>query len=291
MVQARGAVSRDVDHQGGSSLRTSISLLALGLGFALGTVSPSARADDDPDTYPLPYSGRPMTLLARTLSPYVAVDVTRFVADPRAVTRDLTTSLTVQAGAKFGLSNDFEVDAALAQIRILPALAYGDPTLGATFRVVNSVIEIGVRAQATIFTTPDTAGIIAEPSVPFLIHLGGTARLDFSAGAPIALRRGALPIIGLDLPVAFALNPIDNLYVGAKTSVYIVNFRAPGETVTVPLGLFAGVTIGTDSPLVEIAPFFTWPQFAQPGVTGLGKQKLNTDIYTAGLSVRGFFSF
>lgn len=272
-------------------MRPSISLLGLCLGVALGTISVSARAEDDPDTYPLSYAARPMTLQARTLSPYVAVDVTRFVNDPSAITRDLTTSLTVQAGAKFGLSNDLEVDAALAQIRVLPELAYGNPTFGATFRVIDSVIEIGARAQATIFTTPETAGIVVEPSVPFLIHLGGTARLDFSAGAPITLRRGALPIIGLDLPVAFALNPIDNLYFGAHTSVYIVNFRDPGETVTVPLGLFAGVTIGTDSPLVEIAPFFTWPQFAQPGATGLGTQKLNTDVYTAGLSVRGYLSF
>ncbi len=284
-------MSYDVDHQGGSSLRPSFSLLGLCLGVALGTVSMSARADDDPETYPLSYAARPLTLHARTLSPYVAVDVTRFVTDPAAVTRDLTTSLTVQAGAKFGLSNDLEVDAALAQIRILPELAYGDPTFGATFRVIHSVIEIGVRAQAKILTTPATAGIIVEPSVPFLIHLGGSARLDFSAGAPITLRRGALPIVGLDLPVAFALNPIDNLFLGAQTSVYIVNFRDPGETITVPLGLFAGVSIGTDSPLVELAPFFTWPQFAQPGATGLGTQKLNTDVYTAGLTVRGFISF
>ncbi len=42
---------------------------------------------------------------------------------------------------------------------------------------------------------------------------------------------------------------------------------------------------------MEIAPFFTWPQFAQPGATGLGTQKLNVDVYTAGLAVRGFFFF
>jgi hypothetical protein len=142
-----------------------------------------------------------------------------------------------------------------------------------------------------VLTTSATAGIIAKPSVPVLIHLGGTARLDFSVGLPITLQRGTKPTVGLELPVAFALNPIDNLHFGAQTSVYIVDFRDPGESVTLPLGLFAGVSIGTDSPLVEIAPFFTWPKFAQPGASDLGSQKLNTDLYTAGLSVRGFLFF
>ena len=33
------------------------------------------------------------------------------------------------------------------------------------------------------------------------------------------------------------------------------------------------------------------PKFAQPGASDLGSQKLNTDLYTAGLSVRGFLFF
>lgn len=273
-------------------MRPSISLLGLCLGVALGSISLPARADDDdPDTYPLPYAKRPLTLNARTLSPAIAVDVTRFVVDPRGAQRDLATSLTVQSGARFGITNDLEVDAALAQIRVLPVLAYGDPTAGITYRIVGSVIELGVRAGLTVLTESDAAGMIAEPSVPVLIHLGGTARLDFSVGLPITLRRNVLPTVGLELPVAFALNPIDNLYFGAQTSVYIVDFRDPGESITLPLGLFAGVTVGTDNPLVEIAPFFTWPKFAQPGASDLGTQKLNTDLYTAGLSVRGFFYF
>ncbi len=273
-------------------MRPSFSLLGLCLGVALGSVSLPARGDDDnPDVYPLPYGARPLTLHARSLSPFVAVDVTRFVADPRAVQRDLTTSLTVQSGAKFGITNDLEVDAALAQIQVLPALAYGNPTLGATFRFVGTVIELGVRAGLTFLTASATAGIIAEPSVPVLIHFGKSARLDFSAGLPVTLQRGVKPTVGLDLPVAFALNPIENLHLGARTSVYILDFRDPGESVTLPLGLFAGLSFGTDSPLVEIAPFFTWPKFAQPGASNPGTQKLNTDLYTAGLSVRGFLFF
>lgn len=272
-------------------MRPSISLLGLCLGVALALVSLPARGDDDPDVYPLPYGARPLTLHARSLSPFVAVDVTRFVADPGAVQRDLTTSLTVQSGAKFGITNDLEVDAALVQIQVVPALAYGNPTLGATFRFVGTVIELGVRAGLTFLTASATAGIIAEPSLPILIHFGKSARLDFSAGLPVTVQRGVKPTIGLDLPVAFALNPIENLHLGARTSVYIIDFQDPGESVTLPLGLFAGLSFGTDSPLLEIAPFFTWPKFAQPGASNPGTQKLNTDLYTAGLSVRGFLFF
>src|SRR5690349_8441751 len=88
---------------GGPRMRPSISLLGLCLGVALGSISLPARADDDdPDTYPLPYAKRPLTLNARTLSPTVAVDVTRFVVDPKGAQRDLATSLTVQSGARFG---------------------------------------------------------------------------------------------------------------------------------------------------------------------------------------------
>ena len=72
-------------------MRPSIFLLGLCLGVALGSVSLPARADDDddPDAYPLQYGERPLTLHARSLSPFVAVDVTRFVVDPGAVQRDL----------------------------------------------------------------------------------------------------------------------------------------------------------------------------------------------------------
>lgn len=273
-------------------MRPSILLTGLAFVFAAGSLARAARADDDDSgDYPLPYAGRPLTLTARTLSPYIAADVTRFLVDPSAAPRDVTTSLTVQAGAKFGLSPDLEVDAALAQVQILPALAYGNPTLGATFRLLDSVLEIGVRAHVTIVTAAKTAGLIAEPSVPIQIHLGSSARLDLSPGAPIILQRYKLPTIGLDLPVAFALNPIDRIYLGAQTSFYIRDFQRPGESITIPLGFFAGVTVGTDTPLFDIAPFFTWPQFAQPAVTSPTAQKLNLDLYTAGLSLRGYIFF
>jgi hypothetical protein len=292
VVRSMAAPRGGCDNLGGSTVRPSTLLTGLCVGAVLASLSFTARADDDDqEDYPLQYAQRPLTLHAQSLSPYVSADVTRFVADPNAVKRDLGTNLTVQGGAKFGITKALEVEAALAQIQILPKLAYGNPTLGATFRFINSAVEIGVRGKITIVTASATAGMIAEPSVPVQIHIGKSVRLDFSAGLPITIARGAPTVVGLDLPVAFALNLVDTLHAGAQTSVYIADFKDPGKSITVPLGFFAGFSIGTEHPIVEIDPFFTWPKFAQPGATDPGAQKLNIDVYTAGLAVRGYVFF
>ena len=276
-------------------MRPSILLAGLFACALVGSFSPDARAgEDDPADYPLAYAQRPLTLYTQGLEPYIAVDATRFVADPGAVktaSRDLATGLSIQGGAKYGISKALEVEAALAQIQILPKVAYGNPTLGATFRLLNSTIEIGVRARVTIVTAEGSAGIILEPSVPMLIHIGKSMRLDFSAGLPLTVAHGQKTLFGLDLPVAFALNVVDTFHVGVQSNVYIADFSQLSASLTVPLGFFAGFSIGTDHPIVELGPSFTWPKFAQPGATDPGAQKLNTDVYTAGLAVRGYIFF
>ena len=282
-------------HPGGSTVRPSILLAAVGLGFSLGSFSLDARAgEDDLDDYPLAYATRPMTLYTNLLSPYVAGDFSRFVADPSSVKsapRELGNNLTIQAGAKYGITKFLEVEAALAQIQILPKVAYGNPTLGATFRLLQSTIEIGVRARIAIVTAADTAGIVAVPSVPMLVHIGKSMRLDFSLGLPVTVARGKPTTVGVDLPVALALNLTDTLHAGVQSNVYIEKFSDVGGSFTVPLGFFAGFSIGTDAPILEFNPFFTWPKFAQPGATDPGAQKINIDVFTAGLAVRGYISF
>ena len=296
MVQSLAASCGVLVHPGGSIVRPSFLLAGLFVGARLGSFSRNARAgEDDPDDYPLAYAARPLTLYTQGLEPYVAVDATRFVADPNAVkttgVRDLATGLAIQGGAKYGISKALEVEAALAQIQILPKVAYGNPTLGATFRLLNSTIEIGVRARVAIVTASDTAGLILEPSVPMLIHIGKSMRLDFSAGLPLTVARGQKTLFGLDLPVALALNLTDTLHAGVQSNVYIADFSDLGGSFTVPLGFFAGFSVGTDAPILEFDPFFTWPQFAQPGATDPGAQKVNIDVFTAGLAIRGYVFF
>lgn len=276
-------------------MRPSILLAGVCLGFSLGSFSLDARAgEDDLDDYPLAYATRPMTLYTNLLSPYVAADFTRLVADPGAVKSapsQLGNNLTIQAGAKYGITKSLEVEAALAQVQILPEVAYGNPTLGATFRLLQSTIEIGARARIAIVTSAKSAGIIAEPSVPMLVHIGKSMRLDFGLGLPVTVARGVPTTVGLDLPVALALNLTDTLHAGVQSNVYIADFSDLGGSFTVPLGFFAGFSVGTDAPILEFDPFFTWPQFAQPGATDPAAQKINIDVFTAGLAIRGYVFF
>ncbi|MEP7127096.1 MAG: hypothetical protein ABJE95_39550 [Byssovorax sp.] len=275
-------------------MRPSILLAGLFVGALLGTLSRDARAgEDDPDDYPLAYAQRPLTLYTQGLQLYLAGDVSRFVSDPNAVKsapQSLATGLSIQGGAKYGISKALEVEAALAQIQILPKVAYGNPTLGATFRLLNSTLELGVRARISIVTASDSAGIILEPSVPMLVHIGKSMRLDFSAGLPLTVARGQKTMFGLDLPLSLSLNMVDTFHLGVQSNVYIADFSQLSTTLTVPLGFFAGLSIGTDHPILELGPSFTWPKFAQPGATDPGG-KINTNVFTAGLAVRGYIFF
>ena len=276
-------------------MRPSILLAGLCLGIFLGSFPLDAWAgEDDLDDYPLAYATRPMTMYKNLLSPYVAGDFSRFVANRgtvKSAPSQLGNNLTIQGGAKYGITKSLEVEAALAQIQILPKVAYGNPTLGATFRLLQSTIEIGVRARLAIVTSAESAGIILEPSVPMLVHIGKSMRLDFGLGLPVTVARGKSTTVGLDLPVALALNLTDTLHAGVQTNIMVVDFRDLSGSFTVPLGFFAGFSIGTDAPIIEFDPFFTWPKFAQPGATDPGAQKINIDVFTAGLAVRGYIFF
>ncbi len=275
-------------------MRPSILLAGLAVSALLASFSREARAgEDDLDDYPLTYATRPMTMYNQLLSPYVSADISRLVADPNvsSASKELGTNLTIQAGAKYGITKSLEVEAALAQIQILPKVAYGNPTLGATFRLLASTIEIGVRARIAIVTSAESAGIILEPSVPMLVHIGKSMRLDFSLGLPVTVARGVPATVGLNLPVALALNLVDTLHVGVQSNVYISDFSELSGSLTVPLGFFAGFSIGTDAPILEIGPSFVWPEFAQPATTDPAAKGIHTDIFTAGLAVRGYVFF
>ena len=77
-------------------------------------------------------------------------------------------------------------------------------------------------------------------------------------------------------------------FAGGTTSVVIPDFKEPGKTLTLPLGLFAGISLGAEKPIVEIIPSFVWPKFAAPGATTGSFNKVNIDVFTASLAVRGY---
>ncbi|MFO0758715.1 MAG: hypothetical protein U0359_19640 [Byssovorax sp.] len=284
-------------------MRRSISLGGLAIGALLSVClsSTAARADDDDDKiYPLSYVARPMTLGALCLEPEGGVDVTHSVLDPSSAVRNLDTNLAVSAGAGFGITKSLEVRATMASLQIKPDLKYGDPKLGLTFRLFGTTgVEMGIRAQATLFTDPSrglatsftdpsSLGGLIEPGVPILLRFGKSARLDLVPGAMITVQKGEATKIGIEAPATLGINFIDMLVLGATTNVVIPDFKKPTETLTLPLGLFAGLSFGADRPIVEVVPSFTWPKFATPGATAGSYNKVNIDVFTASLAVRGY---
>ncbi len=281
-------------------MRRSSLLAGVTLGALLSLSTSAARADDDEKVYPLSYVARPMTLSSMSLAPEGGVDVTHSVIDPASVQRDLGTNLAVSAGVGFGITSSLEIRATMASLQIKPTVAYGDPKLGLTFRLFGtSAFEMGIRAQATLFTDPTrglmttftdakSLGGVLQPGVPLLFRFGKSARLDVVPGALITLQKGESTKIGIEAPATIGINLIDMIVFGANTSVIIPDFKKPGETLTLPLGLFAGISIGAEKPVVEIIPSFTWPKFAAPGATTGSFNKVNIDVFTASLTVRGY---
>ena len=276
------------------------SLGGLGMCAALLLPAGAAFAEDDPpedqQVYPVVYTQRPLTLSQMTLELNAGMDVTRLIKlDPKMATRDLETRISIDAGAGFGITRNLEVRASLAALAIRPKVGYGNPSIGATYRFLNSGLEMGGRLTVTLVTSPDTIvavdkiGGILKPSVPLLFHFGKSARLDFEAGLPITIQKGKPAMVGIDAPLAFSFNFVDAFHLGLRSSLYINDFKLASRNITIPLGAFAGISLGSESPFLEIDPFFMWPQFAQPGAADPKVQKkINIDVYTVGGVVRVF---
>jgi hypothetical protein len=254
----------------------------------------SARADDAAPAsasqhYPVGYVDRPLTLPGFTLSPDVSFDVTQIVQDPNSLERTLQTNLAFAAGAGFGITEDLELRATVGTIRISPKFEYLEPRVGVTFRFVGAEqFNLGIRAEATALVLPGEGGVSFQASLPFLVRLGSSARLDFAPGAPITIQEKKATSFGLNVPFAFAFQIVEPIHIGARTSVYISDFTNPGETLTIPLGFFLGISVGSERPFIEIDPYFTWTEFSKPGAK-FDNDKLAIDKFSAGLTARFYF--
>ncbi|MBK8258851.1 MAG: hypothetical protein IPK82_40105 [Polyangiaceae bacterium] len=285
------------DHVGGgeslgqipSGKEVAVSRSALFLGFATLVslfISASASAQDGNQRYPVAYVDRPLTLPSFGLSPDVTFDATQIVQDPNAVERTLQTNIAFAAGLTFGITEDLEARASIGTLRIMPEFQYLEPRVGVTFRFVGAEqFNMGIRAETTALTLPGEAGVRLEASIPFLIRMGSSARLDLAPGAPITIQEQKAVTFGLNVPLAFAFQVVEALHIGARTSVAIVDFANPGENLTIPLGFFVGLSLGSERPIVEIDPYFTWNEFSKPGAK-FDNDKVNIEKFSAGATAK-----
>jgi hypothetical protein len=257
-----------------------------------GHADPKAHhADHDgghESEYPLSYTERPLTLSKMTLAPELVFNVGHLGG----------TTFGMEIGAAFGITKDFEIGAVVLPMDFAPSpVRYGAPQIFATYRFFHSpTVEIGGRLRAAIYHEGVTGAAIT-PSVPFLFHLGKIARLDLEPGVVISANRvpvgstgtltGGSTYVGLSVPVQFAIDIIEPLHVGVNTGIIAGDFGHFGDSVTVPLGFFAGYAIGGKKPVVDIDPFFRWDAFLMPGV-GAGVDKVNAGIWNVGLNIRAY---
>lgn len=283
-----------------SSLTVAASMLTAGSALA------AKRGGDDGD-YPLAYALRPMTLPRLTLAPELDLEVGRALNSVGTASSRYTLA-GLNVGAAFGITDNIEVGAFVLPIQFAPSVSYGsggDPAanlqLFGTFRFLHAKqVEIGARLR-TYFITTSGAGAQIVPSVPFLFHLGKIARIDAEIALPITARgSSAAPgsvnpggaVVGVAVPVSFAINVIEPLYLGASSGVRVEDFGNAKRSFFIPLGFFAGFTIGGRRPIVDLAAYFQWNHFAQPsgGALGNGDKIVAGDFHT-GLAVKGYIFF
>jgi hypothetical protein len=269
-------------------------------------VSGAARADeyDIPNgTQPIFYCARPLTLPALTLSPRIDATVdklstttasTIYKMDPRYL------HLNLAASASFGIVDSVEVGAVALPLQALPTVAYGDPSVHGTFRFLKGGFELaayinttfithtGVDPQLLLPVPSSSAGVVLQPGMLMRIHMGKKSKLDLGATLPIQLGSN-VHNLGLNIPLEFAFNIFEYLYLGVTSGVGIVDVTKAKLTNYIPLGFIAGGTIpGGDKPVVDIGASFRWPQFVDPGSSG---SKLDTSDFQVGLSVAAYIYF
>lgn len=292
-------------------MRLSIVLSSFTLGAAMLFSPALARAQhghghhggEEESDYPLSYVERPLTLPRLALAPELEFELGRAEGATATTSTGRETLVGINIGAAFGITKDLEVGAFILPLRFAPKVTYGSAPDDAaanlqffgTFRFFNNhFVEIGARLRLYAITQ-DFKGAQITPSVPFRFHLHKRVSLDAEVAIPItAAGDGYGAHVGLNVPLALAVDIIEPLHVGVRTGLQVFDFNpnggSVGNYVYIPLGFFAGFAIGGKRPIVDIDAFFQWDRFATPGGS-LGGDKIVAGDFQTGLAVRGYFYF
>jgi hypothetical protein len=275
---------------------------------------------------PVAQAERPLTLPHLILNPTVGFDVTRIQAN------DTYANLT--AGVELGILDDLSLHALFLPLQIagpgVDGFHYGQtseyrgPSVGATFRFVRGVVELGLGFDVRLITAEGLSGVALIPALPLRVHIGKSARLDFvpqlnvtratqSASADEIVTSGGGIVNGtstnasgnstmassiggvstgtsasavrLDVPVTFLYNIVETVHVGIKSGLTIYDLSDAQQSTGIPIGLFAGYAVpGKNGPLLDIDPFFTFPYLIMPGRSTV----TNPGEYVVGVNIGGF---
>jgi hypothetical protein len=265
----------------GAAIVTILALVALPVGSARAQeLVPSPDGEDEQaPRLPLAYAQRPLTLPRFVLNPLAEV----YAAKAQA------TFLNATLAAAFGVTDDFEIEAVVAPLQLSPNSAtYGQadqpgPSLGVTYRPAHVGAEVGLHLDATVITLPAASGALFRPGIPVRFHAGKNVRVDL--GAYLLVTASKTTTVGFALPVAFAVDLAEPFHLGVNSALSIETFDNP-FSLAIPFGFFAGYAVGTkDGPVLDIDPFFRWPNVASSDVRGQN----TLDPFEAGVELGGFF--
>ncbi len=231
---------------------------------------PPPRASEEAATrLPVSYIDRPLTLPRFVFNPLGEFDVD---------IEDVTFVNLTLAGA-FGVTDDFQVEAIVAPLKLSPVFNYGQseqlgPSVGGTYRLTHGAAQLGFEVDTTIISLPGLSGAVVRPGFPTRIH-GGRVRFDFGVFLPITASHTTS--VGLDLPFALAFDLAEPLHLAFASGLTFAPADNPFQA-NVPFLVSAGYAIkGKDGPILDIDPFFRLPSVAEG------------DHYQVGIEVGGFF--
>jgi hypothetical protein len=257
----------------------------------------AARGAAAEGTQPVPYVARPLTLPKLVLVPQLSATMDR-VSDGTIAMLDLSDQKNLHVSGdlaiRFGILSDIEVGAVVAPVDVLPAVAYGDPSVYGTFRFIRSSFEMAAHINTVFITRPSQnpslylpvigskAGVLFEPGLLARIHASDLVKVDVGALVPLQVGDSARDV-GLRVPIEVAFSVAEQVFLGARTGFGVVDFSAPKlQDSYLPLGAFLGYSVAADKgPVVDLQGTFLWPKLVTPGAAS----KLDYADYQVGLSV------
>lgn len=176
------------------------------------------------------------------------------------------------AGAGYGITDDFELDATLLPLLLSPVFEYGDPTVSGTYRFIRGdTLEVGGFLGLTLYThnTRFNGALTITPGLPVLVRFGDSVRLDTGVFVPVTFGADRGTILGAFAPLRFTFQVNDPLYLGVGTGLGVGDFSHFGDTIYAPLNGFVGYTIAPGcSPLIDLRATVGFPELYASGVRG-----------------------
>ncbi|MBL8744536.1 MAG: hypothetical protein JNK04_25685, partial [Myxococcales bacterium] len=237
---------------------------------------------------PKPYVPRPLTLPHKTLAPDVSIAVSGYdQGDPTAV---------LSSGIRYGIIDEFEIEATPHAFRLSPDGAWAYPSLGFTAGYTGHVFEIAGRVRYFIgidTEVNDISGGVLLLGAPMAIHMGEWGRIDTggfvtlsfdtllfasAVGGVTAAQDVRAALVNSNaspfytdagIPFNLLFQPVPELWFGIRHGLSIYDFDQAGETLSLPLGAEIGITASDDfNPVADFAVRADLPQLFMPGRDG-----------------------